>query len=148
METSSQLHLGIVHVRTVLQQRNPHTSRELGRQRLLSQRRTAYLLARLSDEQRKGILRRTNLTTEVVGLRQGVQISSLSTLHIGRARPAQLMLELHHLPSLLGHLGHLCHDAHLLVQHQQRIVAVGNTTDDLCPDSHLIVLEAQEFHLG
>ena len=57
------------------------------------------------------------------------------------------MLHLHNVPRLFGHLAHLGDDAQLLVQHQQRVVAVGNAPDDLCADGHLVVLEAQQLHL-
>ena len=136
-----------MHVRTVLQQGNTHARRELRGQRLDAQRRTGNLLAWLTNQQAQCILRGPYLALELVGLRQRGQIGSLGTLDTGRTHATQLVLELHHLPRLLGHLTHLCHDGHLLVKHQQGIVAVGNATDDLGTDSHLVVLIAQEFHL-
>ena len=88
MEASSQVHLGIMHIGTVLQQGDTHACRELGRQRLLVKRGTGNLLSDLTNQQREGILRSTYLTAEVVGLRLVREISSLGTLHIGRAHTA------------------------------------------------------------
>ena len=140
METGCQRHFGIMHVGAVLQQGNSHTRREFTGQHLLVQCRTGNLLSLLSDEQRESILRSTNLTTEVVGLRLCGQVGCFGTLHADRTHAPQLMLQLHHLPRFLGHLGHLRHNAQLLVEHQQRVVAVGNTADNLCAHSHLVVL--------
>ena len=62
-------------------------------------------------------------------------------------RTTQVELLLRDVPCLLRHLRHLLHDAELLVEHQQGVVAVGNATDNLGTDSHLIVLEGEELHL-
>ena len=148
MEAGSELHLGIMHVGTVLQQSNTDTGSKLCRQRLGLQSRTGNLLTSLSDEQTEGILGRANLTSEVVGLRLCGQIGSLSTLYAGRANTTECELLLHHLPRLLSHIAHLGNDSQLLVEHQQGVVGIGDAADNLCTDCHLVVFHAQQLHLG
>ena len=123
MEAGCQLHLGIVDVGTVFQQLDADTCSKLRRKRLCLQRRAGNLLTSLTDEQRQGILGGTNLTLEVVGTCLHAQIGSLGTLHTGGAHTAELMLQLHHFPCLLRHTAHLLNDLHLLVEHEQRVVA-------------------------
>ena len=142
MEAGGEVHLGIVHVGTVLQQGDADTRGKLAGQRLLGQRRTGNLLSLLSDKQAESILRGTYLATEVVSLRLDGQIGSLGTLYADRAHASQLMLQLHHIPRLLGHLAHLLDEAQLLVEHQQRVVGIGNAADHLGTDCHLVVLVA------
>ena len=69
METGSQLHLGIMHVGTVLQEGYADTSLETGRQRLGIERGTRNLMSCLAEQQGQCILRTAYLTAEVVGLR-------------------------------------------------------------------------------
>ena len=147
VEAGSQRHLGIVNVGTVLQQGKAHSRGKLGGQRLLGECRAGNLLTSLTDEQRQGILRSPNLATELIDLRLCGQVGSLGALHTGGAHASEVILQLHHLPRLLGHLAHLGDDGQLLVEHQQGVVAVGNAADDLCTNRHLVVLHAQELHL-
>ena len=75
-------------------------------------------------------------------------MAGLSTLHAGRAVTAQLHLELHHVPGILGQLRHIVHDLNLTVEHEQRVVHIGNAAHNLGLHHDLIVLDGQESHLG
>ena len=58
------------------------------------------------------------------------------------------MQELHLLPGLLRQLLHIGDDLHLTVEHQQRIIEIGDAGDDVALHHRLVVLSSKELHLG
>ena len=101
----------------------------------------------LVEQQRHRVFHLTDLTLEVGLLCLHAIVVGLGRLHTGRAGTAQLHLQLHHVPGVLGESFHIGDNSQLFVEHHQRIVEVGHTTDNLCLHSHLIILCCQQFHL-
>ena len=148
IETACQVHLSSMHIGTVLQQLDAYTCCKLRRQHLIGEFSALDGLGRLAYQQREGVLHFTNLTLHIFYLCQHAVVTGLSTLHTGRTITAQLHLQFHHVPGILGKTRHVIQYLQLTVEHQQRIVHIGDTTHNLGLHHHLIVLGSQQCHLG
>ena len=149
IEALGQSHLVGMHVGTVGQHLYTHASRELRGQALICEGATGNGLSGLSNQQRDGVLNLTGLALNVDPLRLHLIVGGLSTLH-GRRTVAHavLMHKLHLLPGLLRQLLHVDDNLQLAVEHQQRVIEVGNRRDDVTLHHRLIVLGGDELHLG
>ena len=147
VEAACKLHLGSVHVGTVFQKLDAHACREFLGQFLIGKLSALNGLSGLSDEQRKRVLHFTNLALDVFGLCQHAVVAGLGTLHAGGAIASQLHLQFHHVPGILGQSGHVVDNLQLAVEHQQRVIHIGNARHDLGLHHRLIVFRGKECHL-
>ena len=103
----------------------------------------------VADEKTQGVLCLANLTQQVGLLSQHCIVVALGSLNRGSAITKLGILQyLHHLPGILGQAFHIVNQLHLLVEHQQGIIHVGNIGDEVGLDRHLIVLQLEQRHLG
>ena len=103
---------------------------------------------RMSDEALLECTAR-DLTEQIDLLGLNAIVGSLGTLHSrGTIADAVLVHELHLLPGILGELFHIGDNLHLTVEHQQRIVEVGDARDDVGLHHRLVVLRGDELHLS
>ena len=136
-------------VGTVVEQLDAHARREVGGQALSGEGSAGDGLSLLTDEQREGVLTLAHLTEQIDLLGLNAIVGSLGTLHCrGTIADAVLVHELHLLPGILGELFHIGDNLHLTVEHQQRIVEVGDARDDVGLHHRLVVLRGDELHLS
>ena len=74
-------------------------------------------------------------------------MTGLSALHTGRTGTSQFFLQLHNIPSLFSQSYHLIHNLLLFVEHEQRVIDVGDARDNIGLHHGLIVFHGQELHL-
>ena len=132
----------------VVEQLDAYTSGEFGGQALVLELATGDGLCGLSDEQRQLVLHLADLAADVGSLCLYTIVGSLGALHAGRAGASQVHLQLHHVPRILGEASHTVDNLHLPVKHEQRVIEIGNATDDVGLYHRLVVLCGQQLHLG
>ena len=103
----------------------------------------------VADEKTQGVLCLANLTHQVGLLSQHSIVVALGSLH-GSSSITNLgiLQHLHGLPGILGQSCHIVNQLHLLVEHQQGIIHVGDVGDEVGLYRHLIVLQLEQSHLG
>ena len=147
VEALCERHLCIVNVGTVGEQLQADAGRELRRQLLSFERAACDGLRLLTEQQRERVLRLANLTLQFRCLSLNRIHVSLSTLHACLLHAAELLLNLHDVPCLLSELRHIVYHLQLLVEHEQRVVQVGDVRDNLCLHYELIVFRSEQRHL-
>ena len=149
VEALSELQFSGVHIGTVVQQLDANARSEVLRQRLPFERAALNGLCGLTEQQRERVLHLAHLALQVYALSLHGVVGSLGTLH-GRGAIAhtRVLHDLHLLPRLLGEVLHLADDGNLAVEHQQRVIEVGNTRDEIGLHHGLIVLRGEQLHLG
>ena len=149
VEALSQLHLGSVHIGTVLQQLNAYARAVLLGQRLLVELSAGNGLGGLAHEQRERVLHFTNLALHVHHLGLYGEVARLGTLHSRRAiADTRLLHHFHLLPCVFRECRHVVEDFQLAVKQQQRVVEVGHVRNNVGLHNGLVVFRAQQLHLS
>ena len=138
-----------MNIGTVVEQLDANTGREGSRKTLILQLATGNRMSLVADEKTQGVLCLTNLTQQVGLLSQHSIVVALGSLNRSSAiTQLGILQHLHHLPSILGQAFHIVNQLHLLVEHQQGIIHVGDVGDEIGLYRHLIVLQLEQRHLG
>ena len=137
-----------MNVGTVVEQLYANARGKLRGQRLGGKSAASDGLAVLAYEQRQRVLHLAHLALQVYLLCLHAVVGCLGTLH-GRGAVAHAVLvhELHLLPGLTGQLLHVADNLNLAVEHQQRVVEVGNARHYVALHHSLVVLGGKELHL-
>ena len=129
--STCQRHLGNLHVRTVFQQLQGNARRQIFRHHLRIQRPTFDMLRSLGQKDREGVFSFPHLTLEVDQRSLNLMIDG-TALGDGSFRRHTGNLHRLHGPDIFLVDSHiLCCDFHLTVEHQQGIIGIGNTTNNL-----------------
>ena len=148
VEALCELQFSGVHIGTIVEQLNAYTRGEVLRQILSVERAALNGLSGLAEQQRELVFHLAHLAQQVDTLSLYGIVGSLGALHGGGAiAGTRLLHHLHLLPSLLGEILHLSDDLHLAVEHEQRVVEVGHTRDEVGLHDGLIVLRGKQLHL-
>ena len=103
----------------------------------------------VTDEKTQGVLCLTNLTHQVSLLSQHCIVVALGSLNRSSAiTNLGILQHLHGLPGILGQTFHIVNQLHLLIEHQQGIIHVGDVGDEVGLYRYLIVLQLEQSHLG
>ena len=103
----------------------------------------------VADEQTQRVLCLTNLAQQIGLLGQHRIVVRLSWLDGWcTVTQSEIVHLLHSLPSILGQSFHIVNQLHLLVEHQQSIIHVGDVGDEVGLDRYLIILQLEQRHLG
>ena len=136
-----------MHIGPVGEQLNAHAGAEGRGQRLVFEFAAGDGLSRLAEQERERVLHLTDLSFQVHGLCLHAVVVGLCALHACAACASQVHLQFHHLPSVLGELGHIVDNGHLAVEHEQGVVHIGHSADYIGLDHHTVVFHAEERHL-
>ena len=129
--STCQRHLGNLHVRTVFQQLQGNTRCQIFRHHLRIQRPTFDMLRSLGQEDREGVFSFSHLTLEVDQRSLNLMIDGTAlgdgsfcchTGNLHRLHGPDIFLVDSHI---------LCCDFNLTVEHQQSIIGISNTTNNL-----------------
>ena len=138
-----------MNIGTVVEQLDAYTCRECCRKTLILQLATSDSMSLVADKKAQGILSFTNLTHQVGLLSQHSIVVALGSLNGSSAiTKLGILQHLHGLPGILGQSFHIVNQFHLLIEHQQGIIHVGDVGDKVGLYRYLIILQLKKSHLS